>query len=759
MFHHILDAITGENEEKKIKGTVVLMKKDVLDFNDFNASILDGVHELLGQKVFLQLVSAVNADPGFDVSFDWDDEIGVPGAFIIRNLHYSEFYLKSLTLDQVPGHGRIHFVCNSWVYPADKYKTDRVFFTNQTFLPSETPALLISYREEELVNLRGNGAGELKEWDRVYDYAYYNDLGDPDKGPKYVRPVLGGTSEYPYPRTGRTGRAPTKTDPKTESRLPLLISVDIYVPRDERFGHLKMSDFLANSLKSIVQFLLPEFEAPCDTHYEFDSFADTLKLYEGGIKLPESPLLDEIKENIPFEMLKDLLQTDDDKTAWRTDEEFGREMLAGVNPVIISRVPSNKQPGILDPKVYGNQDSSITRDHIENNLDGLTIEEALRNKKLFILDHHDTLMPYPLAIELSLPNPKGDQFGAISKLYTLAEDGVEASVWQLTKAYVVVNDSGHHQLISHWLNTHAVIEPFVIATNSQLSVLHPIHKLLHPHFRDTMTINALGRQTLINAGALLADLIKRGMVVEDANAPHGLRLLIKDYPYPVDGLKIWSAIETWVHDYCHFYYKDDQSVQADSELQSWWKELREEGHGDKKDEPWWPKMQTLKDLIDTCTIIIWVGSALHAAVNFGQYSYAGYIPNRPTISRRFMPEPGSAAYEELKANPEKAFLKTITAQLQTLLGISSIEIFSRHSLDQVYLGQRDTAESTTDVELLEAFGRFRKELGEIEDEIVELNSDEKLKNRVGPVKVPYTLLFPTSESGLTGKRIANSVSI
>ncbi|PON59874.1 Lipoxygenase [Trema orientale] len=835
----------GLSPGKKIEGQVVLMKK-ILDI------------DFLGKGVSLQLVSAVHGDPAnglkgnvgkpaylekwdtslpslplgesiFKVTFDWDDAIGVPGALIIKNNNNAEFYIKTITLVDVPGEGHIHFICNSWVYPVSKYDYDRVFFANKTYLPSTIPVPLREYIKQELVNLRGDGTGERQEWDRVYDYDYYNDLGDPDKGPAFVRPVLGGSREYPYPRRGRTGRPPTQTDPNTESRLPLLKSLSIYVPRDERFDHIKMSDFLAYGLLSLAQGIIPALESFFDeTPGEFDSFQDVLDLYRQGLKLPKA-VLDTIRKNVPSEVLPEIFQIDAEQfikyplpdvikeytSAWRTDEEFGREMVAGVNPLILRHLEEFPPASKLDPKVYGDQTSKITEGHILNNLDGLGVYEALENKKLFILDHHDSFMPYltrinstptktyatrtllflkddgtlkPLAIELSLPHPDGDKYGAISKVYTPAEVGVEGTIWELAKAYVAVNDSGYHQLISHWLHTHATMEPFVIATNRQLSVVHPIHKLLQPHFLDTMYINALARQTLINAEGILeltvfprkysmelsaviykdwvfpeqalpADLVKRGVAVKDPNSPHGLRLLIKDYPYAVDGLEIWSAIKSWVEEYCSYYYATDDIVQKDSELQAWWKEVREVGHGDKKDAPWWPNMQTREGLVDSCSTIVWIASALHAAVNFGQYPYAGYLPNRPTISRRFMPIKGTPEYELLESDPEKAFLETITAELQTLIGISLIEILSRHTSDEVYLGQRDTPEWTTDAEPLQAFDKFGKRLALIEDRIMSRNNDPNLKNRVGPVKFPYTLLYPTSEKGLTAKGIPNSVSI
>lgn len=49
-------------ESMKIKGSVVVMKKNLFELNDVTATFRDGLDEILGHKVSLQLISAVNTE-------------------------------------------------------------------------------------------------------------------------------------------------------------------------------------------------------------------------------------------------------------------------------------------------------------------------------------------------------------------------------------------------------------------------------------------------------------------------------------------------------------------------------------------------------------------------------------------------------------------------------------------------------------------------------------------------------------------------
>lgn len=46
--------------------------------------------------------------------------------------------------------------------------------------------------------------------------------------------------------------------------------------------------------------------------------------------------------------------------------------------------------------------------------------------------------------------------------------------FQVAKSIFQSVDSGWHQLISHWLRTHACVEPYLIATRRQLPAAHPV---------------------------------------------------------------------------------------------------------------------------------------------------------------------------------------------------------------------------------------------------------------------------------------------
>ncbi|EFJ14272.1 hypothetical protein SELMODRAFT_234610 [Selaginella moellendorffii] len=829
------------------KGIVVVQKPSSLCVTDVGASMVANAANFLGMGITLQLISSTAIDSStntgklskpaalekwllspvvlfgtdevkYSVKFTVDPDFGLPGAFSINNGHLNEFFLVSLTVE-LPGGGKhVEFPCHSWVFNSRAYKTKRIFFSNEFYLPADTPKGLITARYNDLIALRGNGSGTRKACDRIYDYDVYNDLGNPLLNAA-KRPVMGGSKEYPYPRRCRTGR--TIFIGVETSGLNLL--ADYYIPSDERFSSVKATSFLADGLKSLTHGVLPILKTVTGFKQTFGSFKEVKDLYDQGLDLSKIVTAPINGIKTPFQLFNQLnADTGNtsfmkfpvpqvfkaDEKGWMLDSEFAREMLSGLNPMVIEALTEFPPMSTLDSAKYGPQKSAITEKHIVNLLEGLTVQKALDKKKLFIVNYHDSYMPYldkinsrqkiyayasrtllylksdgtlqPVAIELNTPYSQ--------RVFVPPAAGQIDWLWELAKAHAAANDAGYHQLVSHWLRTHACVEPFIIATNRQLSKLHPLNTFLQPHFKNTMAINAKARKSLINAKGIIertfslrrysvemsslaykgwrfdqeglpADLLKRGMAVPDATSKGGVKLIVEDYPYAVDGLEIWTAIEKWVTDYLEIYYKNDASVTSDPELQAWWSELINKGHADKKDEKWWIKLDSKKSLTSVLTTLIWIASAHHAAVNFGQYAYAGYMPNRPTTTHRPIPEKDSDEHKKLLADPERFFLSCVSSKMEAILCLLTVEILSSHAAEEEYLGQRAVENWTANANVKAAFVAFGEELRKVERSIINRNNDPALKNRVGAVNVPYTLLYPSSANGITGKGIPNSISI
>nr|CAB3445959.1 unnamed protein product [Digitaria exilis] len=806
---------------------------------------LDDIGDLFGKTLLLELVSSeldltetglekerVTAfahktlvEGHFEAEFQVPSSFGPVGAVLVENEHHKEIFIKEIKL--VTGDDTstaITFDCNSWVHSKFDNPDKRIFFTLKSYLPSETPKGLEELRKKELETLRGNGHGERKSFERIYDYDVYNDLGDPDRNPAHHRPVLGGSAELPYPRRCRTGRPRTKKDPTTERR-----DGHNYVPRDEWFSEVKQLTFGATTLRSGLHALLPALQ-PLLTQRElrFPHFPAIDDLYSDGLPLPPQTGFDVFSTLVP-RMVKLVEDTTDhvlrfeipemlgrDRFSWFKDEEFARQTLAGVNPVCIQLLTEFPIKSKLDPAVYGPAESAITGEVLEKQMNcSLTVEQALAAKRLFILDYHDVFLPYvhkvrelpsttlygsrtiffltdlgtlmPLAIELTRPqSPTQPQW---KRVFTHGPDATDAWLWKLAKAHVLSHDTGYHQLVSHWLRTHCCVEPYIIAANRQLSRLHPVYRLLHPHFRYTMEINSLARESLINAEGIIEDafwpgkysielsavaygatwrfdtealpndLVKRGLAVRGEDGE--LELTIKDYPYANDGLMVWNSVKQWVADYVKFYYKSDEAVAGDTELQVFWEEVRTKGHADKKDEPWWPVLDSRDSLVETVTTIIWVTSGHHSAVNFGQYHFGGYFPNRPTTIRKNMPveEMRDDEMRKFLSQPEMTLLDMLPTQMQAITVMTTLDILSSHSPDEEYMGEHAEPAWLAEPMVKAAFEKFGGRMKEIEGYVDECNNNPELRNRCGAGMVPYELLKPFSKPGVTGRGIPNSISI
>ena len=198
-----------------------------------------------------------------------------------------------------------------------------------------------------------------------------------------------------------------------------------------------------------------------------------------------------------------------------------------------------------------------------------------------------------------------------------------------------------------------------MATMRNLPDCHPVYKLLKPHFRYTISINKGGREKLINVGGPIDqafsiggkgkyELILRASKLYDvrgANVKQNTKergvddpTLLPNYHYRDDGILIWNAIESYVTEIIGIFYKSDDDIKEDTELQNWANDVHFNGfpgHNGTPDGHGFPeRIESCGELIDYCTLIIFNGSAYHAAVNFGQFDIYSFAPNAPFSLRQ-----------------------------------------------------------------------------------------------------------------------------
>jgi arachidonate 15-lipoxygenase len=369
------------------------------------------------------------------------------------------------------------------------------------------------------------------------------------------------------------------------------------------------------------------------------------------------------------------------------DKAFAAQRMSGANPLVIERLPKllDKFP-VTDAQyqsVMGANDSLQTA-LAENRL-YITDYEVLREIVPTTIDiENDIIQKYiyhpialfavepgncpnrrlvPVAIQCE-QDPKDNPIFVAPNLKSSLS---ERWAWQMAKLIVQIADANYHEFISHLGGTHLRMEPIAIATYRKLPVTHPLGKLLLPHFEGTLFINDSAVKGLVNPGGTVdkvaAGTLKSSIllsvkgaknypyVFNESSLPKVLKArgiddvqCLPNYPYRDDGLLIWDAIHEWVSSYLSLFYANDSAVQNDAAIQDWIKDLTDpkggqiEGIGEQTIPGAPGKIETLSYLIEAVTLIIFTGSANHAAVNFPQSTLMTYMPNMPLAGYRPAPK-------------------------------------------------------------------------------------------------------------------------
>lgn len=326
---------------------------------------------------------------------------------------------------------------------------------------------------------------------------------------------------------------------------------------------------------------------------------------------------------------------------WKEDTFFGYQFLNGVNPILIQRCTSLPINFPVTEDMVSLKGHGSLADEMQKGNIFLCNYKRLDGVKTNVINEKEQYLMAPLVLLHKTPNDEMKPI-AIQLKQTPAEDNPiflptdEEYDWLLAKTFVRSAHFSEHQLNVHLLRTHLLAEVFAVSLLRNVPMVHPLYKLLIPHTRYTLQINFLARLLLISktgtftqfsasGGEGMITILQRSLssitysslCIPDDIKERGVES-VPNYFYRDDGLKLWDIIHKFVNGLLCHYYKSNNDVQKDTELQKWIQDIFERGFLSHASTGIPQSFSTVDELVKFVTMVIFTCSGQHSAVNGGQ---------------------------------------------------------------------------------------------------------------------------------------------
>ncbi|XP_075908434.1 polyunsaturated fatty acid lipoxygenase ALOX12-like [Petromyzon marinus] len=202
--------------------------------------------------------------------------------------------------------------------------------------------------------------------------------------------------------------------------------------------------------------------------------------------------------------------------------------------------------------------------------------------------------------------------------------------------------------------------------------------------------------------------------------------------YRDDACSIWKTIRKFVDKILTIFYKSDEDVKGDTELQAFVDDIN---HAllSNPSNGFPTKLTCVAELSKFLTMVVFLCSAQHSAVNYGQFDFYAWIPNAPSAMRKLPPT--------TKGVVDMPFiLQTLPDVQVTCISIAITWVLSCSAAKKTLGTFPD--EPFQNPNALKAMQEYQSDLEVITKSIVE-------RNKTLPIKYPY----------LKPDKVANNITI